>query len=146
VFGSFSKRNYYIGGIFVSIADPIGVAEQFIHEYYHQALWPWWMIEPPPDLPADGEIIVSPITGQRRALSSMIQGLLINYSLIDYYRFILSPPESSNHEGDHRERAKARLAKIEGGIGALLVALKGALSKRPYCSAIVEFIASTAAI
>ena len=144
-FGSFSKRNYYIGGIFVSIADPICVAEQFIHEYYHQAIWPWWMLEPPTDLPADDEIIVSPITGRRRPLSSMIQGLLINYSLIDYYRFILSPPESSALEEDQRERAKARLATIEGGIGALLVALKGALSERPHCGAIVEFIASTAA-
>jgi len=145
-FGSFSKRNYYIGGIFVSIADPISVAEQFIHEYYHQAIWPWWMIEPPTDLPSDDEIIVSPITGRRRPLSSMIQGFLINCSLIDYYRFILSPPESSQHEEDQLERAKARLATIQGGIGALLAGLKGALAERPHCRAIVEFIASTAAI
>jgi hypothetical protein len=145
-FGSFSKRNFYIGGIFVSIADPISVAEQFIHEYYHQTIWRWWMIEPPTDLPADDQIIVSPITGRPRPLLSMIQGLLINYSLIDYYRFILSPAELRYHDEDQRERAKARLSKIEGGIGALLVALKGALSGRPHCGAIVEFIASTAAI
>jgi hypothetical protein len=145
-FGSFSKRNFYIGGIFVSIAGPISVAEQFIHEYYHQTIWPWWMIEPPTDLPADDQIIVSPITGRPRSLLSMIQGLLINYSLIDYYRFILSPPQSSDLEGDQRERAKARLATIEGGMGALLVALKGALSQRPHCGAIVEFIASRAAM
>ncbi len=39
---SFSMRNFFVGAVFVSVADPIVVAEQFLHEYYHQRIWPWW--------------------------------------------------------------------------------------------------------
>lgn len=85
---SFSLRNLFIGVIFVSITSPIEMAEQIIHEYYHQCLWPWWLVEPPEDL-ADTEVkIVSPVSGATRSLPTMIQAVLIYASLIDFYKFI----------------------------------------------------------
>lgn len=85
---SFSLRNLFIGVIFVSIASPIEMAEQIIHEYYHQCLWPWWLVEPPEDL-ADTKVkILSPVSGAMRSLPTMIQAVLIYASLIDFYKFV----------------------------------------------------------
>jgi hypothetical protein len=85
---SFSLRNLYIGVIFISIASPVEMAEQIIHEYYHQCLWPWWLVEPPGDL-ADTKVqILSPVSGATRSLPTMIQAVLIYASLIDFYEFV----------------------------------------------------------
>ena len=143
---SFSLRNFYIGGIFVSIGDPVMLAEQFIHEYYHQCIWPWWMIEPPPDLPSDEETIVSPITGRVRPVSVMIHAFLIYQSLIDFYRFVLSNPECRGHDQGVLADAQTRLSKIEGGSKPLLTALDNALSEHPRTRAMVEMIVGTCSV
>jgi hypothetical protein len=141
---SFSLRNFYIGGIFVSVGDPIMLAEQFIHEYYHQCIWPWWMIEPPADLPGDEQTIISPVTGRVRPVSVMIHALLIYYSLADFYRFVLSASESSAYDASQLNDAQARLTRIETGARPLFRALDGALSRCPRSRAIVEVIADAA--
>lgn len=142
---SFSLRNFYIGGIFVSIGDPIMLAEQFIHEYYHQCIWPWWMIEPPADLPSDQLTIVSPITGRVRPVSVMIQALLIYRSLIDFYRFVLSATECEPLGTNQGSDADARLAKLEAGSAPLFEALDNSLSPHPRTRQMVEMIVSTRA-
>jgi len=141
---SFSVRNFYIGGIFVSIANIVRLAEQLIHEYYHQCIWPWWLIEPPADLSPMEHTVISPVTGRTRPVPTMIHALLIYCSLIDYYRFVLSTPESNHYDQAALKDAHARLSKIEVNIGALITILRGALSERPATAEIVEFIAATA--
>jgi hypothetical protein len=143
---SFSMRNFYIGGIFISMSDTIMVAEQFIHEYYHQCIWPWWMLEKPPDLPSDEQTMISPVSGQKRRMSVMIQALLIYRSLIDYYRFVLSRPESNAYDENQLRDAQTRLSKLERGVAALATGLTTALAECPSSRAMVEFITSTTAI
>lgn len=84
---SYSLRNRYIGAIFVTVTTAVEVAEQIIHEYYHQCIWPWWLVEPPEDLPDAGLQVVSPITGAIRSLPTMVQATLIYASLQDFYSF-----------------------------------------------------------
>ena len=69
------------GGVFVSISHPLEIAEQLIHEYYHQQIWPWWLVERPADLPDESITIVSPITGSVRSVAVMVQALLIYISV-----------------------------------------------------------------
>lgn len=139
---SFSKRNFYVGGIFVSIADPIVLAEQFIHEYYHQCVWPWWMVEPPEDLPSDDQIILSPVSGKMKPVSVMIHALLIYISLVDFYKFVLSDEESNNFDASAIEAAEQRLRRIDAGVPPLVEALQNSLSLKPKTLAMVAYIAS----
>ena len=140
---SFSLRNYYIGGIFVSIADPISVAEQFLHEYYHQRIWPWWMVESPADLPNNEVTLVSPMTGRVRPASVMIQALLIYSSLLDYYNFVLSTTGIRGLGEESLGMAQKRLRQIHQGIPALVEALRQALVGYPASQAVVEFLVSS---
>lgn len=140
---SFSLRNYYVGGIFVSISDPISVAEQFLHEYYHQRIWPWWMIESPADLPGKDVTLVSPMTGRVRPASVMIQALLIYSSLLDYYNFVLSATESREFGEESLGLAQKRLRQIHQGIPPLVEALRHALLGYPASLGVVEFLVSS---
>jgi hypothetical protein len=140
---SFSLRNYYIGGIFVSISDAISVAEQFLHEYYHQRIWPWWMVESPADLPGNNVTLVSPMTGRVRPASVMIQALLIYSSLLDYYNFVLSATEISEFGEESLGLAQNRLRQIRQGIPPLVEALRQALVGYPASLGVVEFLVSS---
>jgi hypothetical protein len=84
---SYSLRNKYIGAIFVTVTSPLEMAEQIIHEYYHQCIWPWWLVEAPSDLPDVDLRVASPITGAMRSLPTMMQAILIYASLLDFYIF-----------------------------------------------------------
>jgi hypothetical protein len=137
---SFSMRNFYVGGIFVSLSDPIKLAEQFIHEYYHQCIWPWWMIDAPADLPTMDVTVESPVTGRIRPVPTMMHALLIYCSLIDYYRFVLSDGICMSSQELDVSKAKARLEQIACRIGALDDTLKKVLHDRPSSLAFVEFI------
>jgi hypothetical protein len=139
---SFSMRNFYIGGIFVSDASPLVVAEQFIHELYHQSIWPWWWLEPIDDLPDAEVTIVSAVTGRIRQVRVMVQALLIYCSLIDFYRFILSRKVDKHCDADANKKAHKRLIEIEHGVPALLASLREALSNRPRALAAVEFLST----
>lgn len=86
---SHSLRNRYIGAIFITIASPIEMAEQIIHEYYHQCIWPWWLVEPPEDLPDVSLQVISPISGAARSMPTMVQAILIYASLQDFYAFAI---------------------------------------------------------
>jgi hypothetical protein len=143
---SFSMRNVYIGGIFVSESGLLLLAEQFIHEYYHQCIWPWWLIEPPSDLPNNQDQITSPITGRLRPISVMVHALLIYCSLIDFYRFALSSPELQDYDEEEVQEARAALSRIETGVTPLFIALRTALAERPETRSIVETVANAVAL
>ena len=139
---SFSMRNFYIGAIFVSITDPILLGEQFIHEYYHQVIWPWWMVEPPQDLPNDKLKITSPVTGRLRPVSVMIHAAVVYSSLIEFYRFVLSS-ECIAYDPDQISDARMRLTKIEGSITQLFANLKAVLQGHPRTREIVEVLSES---
>jgi hypothetical protein len=139
-FRSFSMRNFYIGAIFVSFDDYVSIAEQIIHEYYHQCIWPWWLIEKPADLPDDDVTVVSPITGRKRPASVMLQALLIYCSLADFYECVTSRPEALEMTEEQRETVGRRLRAIKVGITPLADALRGAMLDRPVSREVVEFV------
>jgi hypothetical protein len=141
---SFSLRNYYIGGIFVSIADSICVAEQFLHEYYHQRLWPWWMVNGPGDLPNNDITIVSPVTKKVKPASVMIQALLIYSSLSDFYQFVLDNVVNRDFSEGVIDLAAQRLNQIQLGIPPLAEALNDALAQFPESQRMVYSIVSSA--
>ena len=60
-------------------------AESLIHEYYHQRIWLWWLIEAPAHLPPREVMMTSPVSGQQRPVCVMMHALLIYASLIDFY-------------------------------------------------------------
>ncbi len=136
---SYSLRNRFIGGIFVTITSPAEMAEQIIHEYYHQCLWPWWLIEPPEDLP-DAELrVTSPVTGAARSLATMIQAVLIYASLLDFYTFAktkgLTGPDKAA-----RNRAAQRALVIRTRYDNLASGVLEELERRPASQALVGTI------
>lgn len=108
---SFSARTLYSGGIFsaIKLNNVPAMVENLIHEYYHQRLWLWWMIEGPADLPDEQTRIVSPITGATKTVQVMLHAFLIYVSVIDYYRWTIDHEENS--EGS-RAWAKRRLEAL----------------------------------
>ena len=143
---SFSMRNFYIGGIFVSDSHRFLLAEQLIHEYYHQCIWPWWLIESPSDLPSDDNQIKSPMTGRLRPVSVMVHAFLIYCSLMDFYRFALSRSSIDQCGEEELQDASAALARIETGVVPLFNALNAALIGRPKTGAIIETIADAVSL
>jgi hypothetical protein len=141
---SFSLRNYYIGGIFVSIADPILLAEQFIHEYYHQRIWPWWLVDAPADMPSDEQVVLSPVTGRTRPISVMVQALLIYVSLVDFYRHVLRGSGNDVPMSCDMSRARQRLTHLEAGVAPLRDTLRAGLVNCPGTHSLVDFIANLA--
>jgi hypothetical protein len=139
---SFSKRNLYIGGIFVSARSVISVAEQFIHEYYHQVLWPWWIIESPRDLPNDLEVILSPVTGKSRPVSVMIQALLIYKSLKGFYSFVLGGDELKRYCVSELEEAAKRFEQISRGMEDLVSLLRDRLRGHPESLRLIDIMTS----
>ncbi|URR11153.1 hypothetical protein LT980_14490 [Citrobacter portucalensis] len=136
---SYSLRNRYIGAIFITIASPIEMAEQIIHEYYHQSIWPWWLVEPPEDLPDPNLQVISPITGAVRSLPTMIQAILIYIGLIDFYTFA-----SKNFQAEPNievaNRVIARTHIIREGFNDLAVTVADELKAMPASSALVGTI------
>ena len=138
---SFSLRNFYVGGVFVSVSSSLLLAEQLIHEYYHQVLWPWWLIEPPADLPGNDVIVVSPITGKTKPVPVMIQALLIYRSLGDFYAGVLSNYRSFLDVNEPIEYAEKRLSMINRGIDPLTTNLIRTLNDGSGARRFVQFIA-----
>ena len=138
---SFSLKNFFIGGIFVSKSDPVALAEQLLHEYYHQCVWSWWLIEEPLDLPRSA-LLVSPISQQKRGVPTMVQAALIYRSLDDYYQFVIESEITRSYGSDCTKSAQARYRAIGDGLPRLFDALRSALSKAPISMALVEAIAS----
>jgi hypothetical protein len=85
----YSTASAFPGAIFASICTDSAplLVETFIHEYYHQRIWLWWLIENPADLPDQDIMMISPVSGQERAVRVMMQALLIYVSLADYYHW-----------------------------------------------------------
>lgn len=137
---SFSLRNFYIGGIFVSLGSVIMLAEQIIHEYYHQQIWPWWLVDRPRDLPPDGNLVRSPVTGKERPMPVMIQAALIYASVSDFYRFVLNSGEAAMYPQHEIEEAQARSLQIDSGYRVLLDSLMFMLINCPETRRLIEFI------
>ncbi|RQH12657.1 HEXXH motif-containing putative peptide modification protein [Bradyrhizobium sp. RP6] len=137
---SFTLRNFYIGGAFVSIDDPISLSEQIIHEYYHQCIWPWWLIEKPDDLPGDHVRVVSPVTGRARPLNTMIQALLIYRSLIDFYEWVGA---TFNTDEVGLSAAEGRLVALKRNLEPLVSLLSDATRQMRATREIIEFLAHT---
>lgn len=83
---SFSCRLRYFGGMFVNPYNiPVcGVVEAMIHEYYHQRLWQWWAYDDDYSI-SEEVVVVSPMTGNTRSVSVMMQALLIYTSILNFY-------------------------------------------------------------
>lgn len=136
---SYSTGSVYTGGIFTSLCadSPTLLVESLIHEYYHQRLWLWWLIEAPSDIPERDVTIVSPISKQERPVQVMMHALLIYVSLTDYYRWA----ESLSAGG--AEWIEKRWRTLQSGAVELLSVLRDALAGRDeslrFVSAIAEY-------
>lgn len=136
---SYSLRNRYIGAIFITITSPIEMAEQIIHEYYHQSIWPWWLMEPPEDLPDVNLQVISPVTGAARSLPTMIQAILIYVSLIDFYTFAIKH-DKAGPDITVKNRVIARTQIILERFNDLSVKVVGELKAMPATRALVDTI------
>jgi hypothetical protein len=124
---SYSAEVTFAGGIFVAIPDDNipSLVEGLTHEYYHQRLWLWWLIEPPADLPPEELTIVSPVTNAERSALVMLHALLIYASACDFYRH-------ASRSGDaHAAWCAARLEQLELGTRQLVAELEQVLWDRP---------------
>jgi HEXXH motif-containing protein len=136
---SYSTGSIYTGGIFTSLCadSPPLLVESFIHEYYHQRLWLWWLIEAPIDIPDRDLTMVSPITKQERSVKIMMQALLIYVSLTDYYRW------ADRVFADQSDWIGRRWRTLRSGTGELLNALRDALAGRDeslrFVNAVAEY-------
>jgi hypothetical protein len=124
---SYSAEVTYAGGIFVSIPDDNipSLVEGLIHEYYHQRLWLWWLIEPPADLPPETLTIVSPVTNTERSALVMLHALLIYVSACDFYRDAVMRYEAT------AAWCAEHLAHLERGTRQLIAELERVLGDRP---------------
>jgi hypothetical protein len=136
---SYSSGSNYTGEIFTTLCPgaPTLLGESLIHEYYHQRLWLWWLIEAPSDLPGREVVMVSPVSGQERPVQVMMHALLIYMSLVDYYRW--AERASDDLDGASIRR---RWRTLEAGATELLAALRKALAER---SASLRFVDAVAA-
>lgn len=137
---SYSFRNHFIGGVFVSIASPPEIAEQLIHEYYHQQIWPWWLFERPVDLPSDATTLTSPVTGATRAVPVLFQAFLIYASVCRFYAFLIKAQESLSDE--EYSQASGRLDVVAPALRKLGEALSWALRDAPRTREQLEFISA----
>jgi hypothetical protein len=127
---SFSFRNSYLGGIFISQGSPIEMAEQIVHEYYHQRLWPWWLVERPADFPSVTEEIVSPVTGRSRSILTMIQALLIYRGLCQLYGWAVDSGQAESPSVIGRYRLMLEKSAVLRDL--LLGELRGRSQTRKY--------------
>lgn len=136
---SYSMGKSYTGGIFTSVSTESAVllAESLIHEYYHQRIWLWWLIEAPPDLPPRHITMKSTVSGQQRPVSVMMHALLIYASLIDFYRWAEGSCSDEGSWIGHRWRS------LTAGAILLRDALRGQLQTRPDCLRFVDAIAES---
>jgi len=117
--------------------SPTLLVESLIHEYYHQRIWLWWLIEAPADMPDHSMTIVSPVSRQERPVQVMMHALLIYVSLTDYYHWAgrLFPGES--------DWIGRRWRTLHAGAVGLLRMLQGVLAGRDeslrFVNAIAEF-------
>jgi hypothetical protein len=134
---SYSTGSIYTGGIFTSLCEnsPIMLVESLIHEYYHQRLWLWWLIEAPADIPDRGVTMVSPISKQVRAVQIMMQALLIYVSLTDYYRW------ADRVFAEQSDWTGMRWRNLQSGTVELLSMLRQALAGRDESLRFVNSIA-----
>jgi hypothetical protein len=137
---SFSARTLYAGGIFSAIKrDNVpAMVENLIHEYYHQRLWLWWMIESPDDLPNQDTTIVSPVTGATKSVQVMLHAFLIYVSVSDYYRYALA---HENIPEPSREWVHKRFAVLRANATLLRDRLLGSLDGRPQTKRFVNCVA-----
>ncbi|WP_019833500.1 HEXXH motif-containing putative peptide modification protein [Sphingomonas sp. PR090111-T3T-6A] len=133
---SYSMGAHYTGGIFTSLCpgSPELQAESLIHEYYHQRLWLWWLIEGPADLPDREVKMISPVSGLERPVVVMMQALLIYASLADYYRWLLHGDISG---ADWIER---RWQALDRGRDTLADILRDRLEERPQSRHFVDAV------
>ncbi len=136
---SYSTGSVYTGGIFTSICadSPALLVESLVHEYYHQRLWLWWLIEAPSDIPARDVTIVSPVSKQERPVQVMMQALLIYVSLTDYYRW------ADRLFGDQASWIGTRWRTLESGASELASMLRevlaGCRESLRFVDAVAEF-------
>jgi hypothetical protein len=137
---SYSSGSYYTGGIFTTLSDsPTLLVESLIHEYYHQRLWLWWLIEAPDDLPARDVVTTSPVSGEERPVQVMMHALLIYVSLVDYYRWA-----EEVSDGPTRTWTGRRWRTLQAGSATLLATLRAALATRPASLRFVDAVAAHA--
>ncbi len=115
---SYNLRFRYYGGIFVNpyLVDAFGLAEGMIHEYIHQRVWLWWMVDHPSGIPPVDSKILSPVTGAVRAGHVMFQALLVYTAALDFYRCM----EDRTDAGPGiSEWARRRMALLESALPVL---------------------------
>jgi hypothetical protein len=114
---SFNLRLRYFGGVFLDLhrVDVFGAAEGLVHEYTHQRLWQWWDTELPSGIPPITDTMISPITGNRRAVCVMIHALVVYVTACRLYRAVAASAE--------------RRAASDGDLGSASTNGTGALSE-----------------
>jgi hypothetical protein len=137
---SYSAGSMYTGGIFTSLCadSPILLVESFIHEYYHQRLWLWWLIEAPRDMPDRRLTMVSPVSKQERPVQVMMQALLIYISLTDYYLWV------DRSAVDGADWVGLRWRSLQSGAAELLSTLRSVLVGRSESLRFIDAVAEYA--
>lgn len=133
----------YFGGIFVNpfAANPYSFAESMIHEYYHNCLWVLWHSVGFGRHTSLNAQIVSPFTGGKRPLFSMLDALFIYTAHYHFYRKIYyeNPPRKKKL----KDFVLSRVSHLHANIPVLYKNLKQAISDRTvirnYLSFIMDF-------
>jgi hypothetical protein len=135
---SFNLRLRYVGGLFLNPfhETPLGLAEGLVHEYYHQRLWHWWWQEPLAGLPGEDVEVTSPLTGRRRPVPVMTHALLIYVALRAFHGAL-----AHRLDGDARQAAQARSARLAAGIGPLGDALRQAVPRGTRAADLLDLLA-----
>jgi hypothetical protein len=87
---SFSCRTSYYSVLFICVESrsPAEIAEDIIHEYYHQRFWGWWHLEGADDCLLDCISVLSPFTNRKRPFGTMLQAAYIFLSAFELRRLL----------------------------------------------------------
>ncbi|HEY5837571.1 MAG TPA: hypothetical protein VIT19_00965, partial [Pyrinomonadaceae bacterium] len=97
---SYNLRLAYFGAIFINpfVVGCAGIAEALIHEYYHQRFWQWWAYDPPDGLPAEDQLITSPVTQRPKPARVMLQAFVIYTAVHAFYETQLANHSARDHQ------------------------------------------------
>jgi HEXXH motif-containing protein len=135
---SFSCRHHYYGGIFLCLDQrPVAfIAEDLIHEYYHQRFWGWWLLENWGSALKDMPKVTSPITHRPKDYGVMLQAAYIYRSSIEFLEHAYERAPCCE-----QKPIKARLSELRSGYPMLLNRLRTPLHS--YKQDVVAALVST---
>lgn len=136
---SFNLRLAYPGAIFLDPArrPALLVAEDILHEWIHQILWLAWELKHRAFSSAEWNCsVISPLTGNRRALPVLSQALVIYHAAAHFLRLHQDGPAWCGF-------AAKRLADLENKLPVLLTLIRNARSTHPAIQEAIAHVENT---